>query len=57
MEQPTLSPDAIMVAGLVQTRRDEAGHILGSLVVINPSTGQMFVLEEVPDIYSLQWSR
>lgn len=57
MEQPILSPDAIMVAGLVQTRRDAVGHILGSLVVINPATGQVFVLEEMPDIYSLRWSR
>ena len=57
LEQPLLSPDAIMVAGLVQTRRDDLGRILGSLVVINPATGQMFVLEAMPDIYDLQWSQ
>jgi hypothetical protein len=57
LEQPRLSSDAIMVAGLVQTRRNDAGRISGSLMVINPATGQTFVLEGMPGVYDVQWSR
>ncbi|MBN1430277.1 MAG: PD40 domain-containing protein [Anaerolineae bacterium] len=57
LEQPRLSSDAIMVAGLVQTRRDDLGRVSGSLVVVNPATGQLFVLEAMSSVYDLQWSR
>jgi hypothetical protein len=57
LEQPLLSTDAIMVAGLVQTRRDDLGHISGTLMVINPAPGQMFALESMPNVHDIQWSR
>jgi hypothetical protein len=57
LEQPILSPDAVLVAGLSSTHRDPSGTLLGELVIINPATKDMFVLEGMPDVRMLMWGK
>lgn|SRR5574341_1059238 len=57
MEEPLLSPDAVLVAGLVQVQRDDTGRVRGLLMIVNPATGEMFVLEEMPGVHALKWGR
>jgi len=57
LEQPLLSPDAVLVAGLAMTQKDAAGNVTGELVIVNPATHDTFVLNGISGVHSLMWGK
>jgi hypothetical protein len=57
LDQPILSPDAVLVAGLALVQRGVGGFVAGELVIVNPATKQMFVLEGMPTVHDLLWGK
>jgi hypothetical protein len=55
LEQPSLSPNAVVIAGLIQSRYNEFGTQSGRLAIANPGTGEIFVIATVSNVRSLQW--
>jgi hypothetical protein len=57
LDAPRISPDAVLVAGLYNARVDEFGQLSGQLALVNPATGEMFVIEGVVGVRDLRWGR
>ena len=55
IEQPQLSPNGVMIAGLVQARVGEFGGMAGRLAVANPGTGEIFLIEGVGSVRDVMW--
>jgi hypothetical protein len=56
LEQPVLSPDGVLIAGLAEGRMDEFGTLAGQLMIVNPATGEMFVIEGLSGVYDVRWA-
>lgn len=52
---PQLSPDGLMIAGLVQVRSGEFGGFSGRLAIANPKTGEIFVIEGLNGVTDIEW--
>lgn len=56
VERPLLSPDGVLLAGLLHIRFDEfTGFSSGPLAIVNPATGEVFVIEGVDAARDLRW--
>lgn len=55
LEMPRLSPDGTLIAGLHRPRYDEFGRLTGRLAIVNPATGELFVLEGFERVFNVQW--
>ncbi len=55
VERAALSPDGVMIAGLVETRYGETGVASGRLVIANPSNGEFYLIEGLSNVRDLQW--
>jgi hypothetical protein len=56
LERPVLSPDGVLIAGLAEGRIDEFGTLAGQLMIVNPATGETFVIEGLSDVYDIRWA-
>ncbi len=57
MEQAVLSPGAGFIAGLIQTRTDEAGVTTGRLALVDTKSEQVFVIESASGVRELRWGQ
>jgi len=58
LDEPRLSPDGAFVAGLVNASSDEESGIMrGRLAVVEVESGEVFVIDGVEDVQSVQWSQ
>ncbi len=57
MDSPSLSPNGILIAGLVGMRVNPQGRLEGQLAVANPGTGEVFTITGMTAASDLQWGR
>ena len=55
LHSPQLAPGGVLVAGLLTPRPGEFGAASGQLAIVDPDTGEMFFIEGINDVRSLQW--
>jgi hypothetical protein len=56
LERALLSPDGVMIAGLLEMRYNESGVPSGLLAIANPGTGELYVIQGVSGVQALQWA-
>jgi WD40 repeat protein len=56
LAQPTLGPDATLIAGLIQARVGEFGGWTGQLALADASTGSLFAVEGAVDVREIHWA-
>ena len=57
LASPLMSPDAVLIAGLVGAGQRPDGTLAGQLAILNPATQQTFVIEGIMDAHGLMWGR